>query len=66
MELDGSVPPDYTFVSPEGHTHWVDQAALDDLIDTRKVFADVVSPALLPRGLKVSGSNGAERKSVRD
>jgi hypothetical protein len=41
MELDGSVSPDYSFASPEGHTHWVDQKALDELIETRRVFADV-------------------------
>lgn len=41
MELDANVAPDYTFLSPKGHTHWVDQKALDQLIETRQLFADV-------------------------
>jgi len=41
MELDGRESKDYVYDLPEGHAHWVDQKVLDELIETRRVAADV-------------------------
>ena len=41
MELDGTVAPDYTHASLDGHTYWVDQETLDELTEAKQVCADV-------------------------
>ena len=41
MELDGCVAKDYRFRFSGGHTQWIDQKALDELMETRRVSADV-------------------------